>query len=83
MALMIKSNEAGKLARDLAKATGESIATAVTVAIAERLARVTRRTSRAWEAEIDEIFARAGRAKSRDDRPDEEIVGYNRVGAFD
>jgi len=83
MALNIKSSETDKLARDLAEATGESITTAVTVALKERLARVKRRKSSAWEAQIDEIFARARRARSKDDRTDEEIVGYNEHGAFD
>jgi antitoxin VapB len=83
MALNIKSEEADKLARDLANVTGESITTAVTVALKERLARVSRRKNRAWEAEIDEIFERARRAPSNDDRTDEEIVGYNARGAFD
>jgi antitoxin VapB len=83
MALTIKSDEADKLARDLADATGESITTAVTVALKERLARVSRRKNRAWETEIDEIFERARRAESKDNRTDDEIVGYNERGAFD
>jgi antitoxin VapB len=83
MALNIKSDETDKLARELSEVTGESITTAVTVALKERLARVRRRRSRAWETEIDEIFARAARAPVEDNRTAEEIVGYNEIGAFD
>ena len=40
MALCIKTEEADRLARELAAATHESITEAVTVALRERLARV-------------------------------------------
>ena len=40
MSLNIKNDEAHQLARELAKSTGESIATAVTQAVRERLERV-------------------------------------------
>src|SRR5437899_2965893 len=52
--LNIKSQEADRLARDLAKATGESITTAVTIALQERLKRVRGRATPAWDIEIDE-----------------------------
>lgn len=39
MALSIKTDEADRLARELAKLTGESLTDAVTVALRERLAR--------------------------------------------
>jgi antitoxin VapB len=39
MALSIKTDEADRLARTLAKLTGESITTAVTTALRERLVR--------------------------------------------
>jgi antitoxin VapB len=39
MALSIKTEEADRLARDLARLTGESITEAVTVALRERCAR--------------------------------------------
>ncbi|MDR7420650.1 MAG: type II toxin-antitoxin system VapB family antitoxin [Armatimonadota bacterium] len=43
MSLNIKNKEAHRLAHELASATGESLTTAVTEAIRERLARVRRR----------------------------------------
>jgi antitoxin VapB len=42
MSLNIKNNEAHQLAQELSSLTGESMATAVTVAVRERLARVRR-----------------------------------------
>jgi antitoxin VapB len=51
MALNIKSDEAHKLAQELAHVTGESLTAAVTMALRERLARVRRgsRTSLAQQ----------------------------------
>jgi antitoxin VapB len=43
MGLNIKNPEAHKLAQELAEMTGESMSTAVTEAIRERLARIRRR----------------------------------------
>lgn len=42
MALSLKNEETERLARELAKRTGESLTTAVTLAIKERLERQTR-----------------------------------------
>lgn len=83
MALNIKSEEADRLARAFADVTGESLTTAVTNALEERRARVTRRQNRASGIEIDASLARARRAPSPDDRTDDEIVGYNELGSFD
>jgi len=48
MALSIKTEEADRLARNLAKLTGETMTQAVTVALRERLAREQER--RKWKA---------------------------------
>lgn len=45
MAVNLKSSEADRLARELARLTGERITTAVTVALRERLERVRRERS--------------------------------------
>ena len=45
MGLNIKNKEAHRLAEELAKLTGESMATAVTIAVRERLDRVRREQS--------------------------------------
>jgi antitoxin VapB len=45
MGLNIKNREAHRLAEELAKLTGESMATAVTIAVRERLDRVRQERS--------------------------------------
>lgn len=83
MALNIKSDEADRLARDLATETGESITTAVTLALKERLQRVRSRSTAARDTELDEIFARAAGIPPIDHRSDDEILGYNAMGTFE
>jgi antitoxin VapB len=83
MALNIKSEEADQLARELAAATGESLTTAVTVALRERLKRVRPRSKRARDLQLQQIFERAARIPRRDNRTDDEILGYNEFGIFD
>lgn len=83
MSLNIKSKEADRLARELAALTGESIATAVTVALAERLAHVRRGRIGVRNAELEAIWERASKIAPSDARSDDEILGYNDLGAFD
>ena len=83
MPLNIKSSEADRLARSLAAATGESITTAVTVALQERLTRIKSPSSQARNLEIDEIFDRAARIPPRDRRNEAEILGYDEIGTFE
>jgi antitoxin VapB len=54
MSLNIKNEEAHRLARELAEATGESMTTAVTEALRERLAKVRQRNS---DPEVERILA--------------------------
>lgn len=83
MALNIKSEEADHLARQLAAETGESLTTAVTLALRERLARVQRRSHLARAVALDEIFERASKIPCIDERSDDELLGYNDIGTFD
>ena len=55
MSLNIKDPEAHKLAQELAKATGETMTEAVTVALKERIARIRR--SRKADATAAELLA--------------------------
>ena len=55
MAINIKSDETQKLAKELAKLTGESMTAAVTEAVRERLERVRRRHGRGLAARLLEI----------------------------
>jgi antitoxin VapB len=81
MALNIKDPEADRLARDLARSTGESLTTTVTIALRERLERV--RGSAAADTTADELNAIAMRCAALpvlDDRPEDEILGYDEHG---
>lgn len=57
MALSIKSNEAEDLARRLARATGESVTAAITVAVRERLRRIEADRGDAVRARADRLLA--------------------------
>lgn len=81
MALSIKDRDADRLARELAKATGETITKAVTAALRERLARVRRRyRGRRLADELDEIAMRCAKLPVLDTRSAEEILGYDERG---
>ena len=79
MVLSIKSDEANDLARQLARETGESLTTAVTEALRERLAVVRRRRSR--KDALDRIQQIARSRTVLDARPHDEIVAYDSAGA--
>jgi antitoxin VapB len=74
MALNIKDDQADRLARELAAETGETITTAVAVALRERLERL-----RGAEA-LAELTKRSSARRVRDQRSAEEIVGYGPDG---
>ena len=80
MALSIKHPEADRLARELARTTGESITEAVLKAIRERLVRETGWTPEGARAEIDRIVAELAKAPVLDDRTADEIIGYDEYG---
>ncbi|WP_102144735.1 type II toxin-antitoxin system VapB family antitoxin [Mycobacterium hubeiense] len=81
MALNIKDDEADRLARELAQATGETITVATRTALAERLARVRRSARQADAADIvHDIIERGRRRPTLDDRSEAEILGYDERG---
>ena len=81
MHLNIKNDEAHKLATELAELTGESLTSAVTLALRERLARERRRRR------TDRIAARLMAIGSQfaalpdTGRSPDEILGYDDHGA--
>ena len=81
MSLNIKNPEAHRLARELADQTGESLTTAVTVALRERLSglRVASQPGglMAAVAEIQDFVAAL---PDRDCRSADEILGYDEDG---
>jgi antitoxin VapB len=81
MPLNIKHPEADRLARELAKRTGESITDAVITALRERLAREEGRISvPGLKDEILAISKRCAALPDVDTRSAEEILGYDEHG---
>jgi antitoxin VapB len=81
MALNIKDETADRLARELAAVTGESITTAVTVAVRERLERLEGESpAERKRREIRQIQQEVARLPVLDDRPADEILGYDENG---
>ena len=81
MALSIKHPEADRLARELARQTGESLTDAVVVALRERLARERRRKRGPRLAEeLEAIAARCAALPVLDGRAVDEILGYDDHG---
>jgi len=82
MALSIKSEEADRLARELADETGTNLTSAVTEAIRLRLHDVRRARGRVAER-LMAISAEASRLPRLDERADDEIIGYDEHGLPD
>jgi len=83
-ALNIKDPEAHRLAADLAHRTGQTITEAVIDALRQRsfeLELIQSRDSILREARS--IIDRVKQLPDLDTRSQEEILGYNRFGAFD
>ncbi|HMA46543.1 MAG TPA: type II toxin-antitoxin system VapB family antitoxin [Frankiaceae bacterium] len=81
MPLSIKDPETDRLARELSHATGESLTTAVAIALRERLERVRGRPrGQDLAAELDAIALRCAALPVLDERPEQEILGYDEHG---
>lgn len=81
MALNIKDPTTDRLVRELAATTGESITTAVTIAVRERLERIGRMApAEVRKREILRIAKRAAAEPVIDDRTDDEIFGWDEDG---
>ena len=81
MALSIKHPEADRLARELARRTGESLTDAVINALQERLRREQGRTrGPRLRDEIRAIRRRCAALPVLDPRSADEILGYDETG---
>ena len=81
MTLNIKDPETDRLARELADRTGESLTAAVAVALRERLERVgDSPRGRDLATELDSIALRCAALPLLDQRPIDEILGYDENG---
>ena len=81
MALSIKNPETDRLAHELARATGESVTTAVTNAIRLRLETLNARSNGARLIEdVRQIQQLVASLPDRDHRSPDEIIGYDNFG---
>ena len=82
MALSIKNPETERLARELARITGESLTEAVTEALRDRLVREAghKGDRHLVRAEIRRIREEFRRLPVLDDRTPDEIIGYDEFG---
>ena len=79
MPLTIKRAETERLARAVAKETGESLTDAITVALKERLERLQHREPHA-DQKIQQILKRLDRLPRLDKCSADEILGYDENG---
>jgi antitoxin VapB len=85
MALSLKDPETDRLAREVARMTGESLTEAVRKALSERLERERlRREQRARELveELNEIARHCAALPDLDSRSPDEIIGYDENGLW-
>ena len=81
MALSIKNPEAERLARQIAKETGESLTEAIQKALQERMERLPqRRRGRILTERLDDILRRVDALPTLDNRSEDEILGYDSQG---
>lgn len=81
MALSIKHPEADRLARDLARVTGESLTEAVVTALRQRLNREQARAhADDLREDLRDIRRRCQALPVLDARPPDEIMGYDENG---
>jgi len=80
MALSIKSDEADRLARELAAETGETLTDAVEKALRERLDREHAKHSANMRTRLSRLAADVATMSVADDRTPEEIIGYDENG---
>lgn len=82
MALSIKDLETERLARDLARRTGETITDATKKALEERLQRIgiAPRKQRLLLEDLAGIRERCAKLPVLDERPPEDLLGYDEHG---
>jgi antitoxin VapB len=81
MPLSIKSESTERLARQVARETGESLTQAIERALEERWQRLKKRRQAGLVAEkLDDILRRVDSLPTLDTRSDDEIIGYDQHG---
>ena len=80
MALSIKSEEADRLARELATETGETLTEAVETALRERLDREQAKRAASMRTRLARLAADVAALPVADARTPEQIIGYDDTG---
>jgi antitoxin VapB len=80
MALSIKSEEADRLATELAALTGETLTEAVEIALRERLDRERARQAASMRTRLARLAADVAVLKVAYGRRREDIIGYDDAG---
>jgi len=82
VALSLKDAETDRLAREVAKLTGESLTEAVRKALAERLERERHRRGETMSLaeRLDALAEECAALPDRDSRSPDEIIGYDEHG---
>jgi len=80
MTLNIKDPETDRLARQLARRTGESITETVRTALEQRMKRELARSPVSLKDELMRISRRAAQLPRKSNRTPEEIIGYDDHG---
>ncbi len=80
MAINIKDTETDRLAREVARQTGETITDAIHTALKERLQRLSGRSKATTKEKLYEILQRVDALPTVDHRSKDEILGYGESG---
>jgi len=80
MPLSIKNPETERLARRVARETGETLTYAIKHALEERLARLKKRRKSTLSERVRDILERVDKLPVLDPRSADEILGYDENG---
>jgi antitoxin VapB len=81
MPLSIKNGETERLARQVARETGESLTEAIQKALEERWERLkARRRNHVLASQVEDLLRRVDSLPTLDSRSDDEILGYDEQG---
>jgi antitoxin VapB len=81
MAMSIKNEATERLARQVARATGESLTEAIQKSLEERLGRLNQlRKAHILTGQIEDLLQRVDTLPILDARPEKEILGYDDDG---
>ena len=81
MALSIKNDDTERLARQVARETGESLTEAIQKALQERWERLrTKRRSPALTSQVEDLLRRVDALPKLDSRSEDEILDYDEHG---